>query len=87
MYAKGTTKSWYEKRIEKSQLSSGPITEKSFYVMLFGPTNAPSFYTATMTGFKGKWDTLFIICLLALKSFSFISITLTAVDAVIIGDS
>ena len=31
-----------------------------FTVMPFGPTNAPSFYTAMMRNFQTEWDNLFI---------------------------
>ena len=30
-------------------------------VMIFGPTNAPPFYSATMSDFKYEWDKLFMI--------------------------
>ena len=32
--------------------------------MPFGPTNAPTFYTAMMKDFKDEWDKLFIIRIL-----------------------
>ena len=37
--------------------------------MIFGPTNAPDFYTAMMKDFKTEWDTLFVIRITVLKSY------------------
>ena len=38
-----------------------------FNVIPFGPTNAPTFYTAMMKDFKDDWDKLFVTCVLAKK--------------------
>ena len=35
--------------------------------MTFGPTNAPTFYSAMMINFKDEWDKLFIIRVKALS--------------------
>ena len=46
-----------------------PNNEKyCFTVMPFGPTNAPSFYTAMMHNFQTEWDNLFLLRLKSLPS-------------------
>lgn len=39
----------------------------TFTVMPFGPTNAPSFYSAMMYDFKTEWDHLFVITIAEMK--------------------
>ena len=41
----------------------------TFKVISFGPINAPSFYTAMMKEMKDKWNILFSIAVLDLKTF------------------
>ena len=36
--------------------------------MPFGPTNAPTFYTAMMKDFKDEWDNLFVIRVATLQT-------------------
>ena len=55
-----------------------------FTVMLFEPTNAPGFYTATMKDFKTEWDTLFVIRITTLKSYEGQTITVTASQDILI---
>ena len=56
-----------------------------FNVMPFGPTNAPSFYTAMMKNFKDEWDALFSQTVLALGTFEDEQITLSAAQELLIG--
>ena len=44
---------------EKLAFFSPDDNKYCFPVMLFGPTNAPTFYTAVMQDFKTEWDNLF----------------------------
>jgi len=53
--------------------------------MLFGPTNAPSFYTVMMKYLKDDWDKLFIIRVLKLSTHDRRPIILTAADEIKIG--
>ena len=53
--------------------------------MLFGPTNAPAFYTAMMKDIKDEWDKLLVMQKLKLKTHDGKPITLTAADEIKIG--
>ena len=46
--------------------------------MLFWPTNLPGFYTVMMKDFKTELDTLFVIRIIAVKSYEGQTITVTA---------
>ena len=46
--------------------------------MPFGPTNAPTFYTAMMKTFKDKWDNLFVVTVMGLATFEDRPILLSA---------
>ena len=52
--------------------------------MPFGPTNAPTFYTAMMKNFKDKWDNLFAISMLALGSFENAAINIYVAQTLIL---
>ena len=54
--------------------------------MLFGPTNAPGFYTAMMKGFKTEWDDLFIIRVTTMKTYNSLIIRVDTNQDVIIGE-
>ena len=54
--------------------------------MPFGPTNAPSFYTAMMKDFKTEWDDLFLIRVTAMQTYNSLIIRVdTNQDAIIVG--
>ena len=57
----------------------------TFNAMPFGPTNAPSFYTAMMKDLKYEWDKLLVVKLLKSSTHDGKSITLTAADEIKIG--
>ena len=54
--------------------------------MPFGPTNAPTLYTAIVNMFKDAWDTLFIITFAKLKIYNALPVTLTANNNIMIGN-
>ena len=56
-----------------------------FNVMPFGPTNAPSFYTAMMKNLKDEWDNLFIIRMKAMETFQNKDVFVTAAKEIMIG--
>ena len=57
----------------------GPDDYKYCYtVMPFGPTNAPTFYTAMMRNFKQEWDSLFIERVGKLKQVAGHNVTMTS---------
>ena len=57
----------------------------NFNVMPFGPTNAPAFYNAMMKDLKDEWGKLFIIYLVAKRTFLGKDIVLSAAGVVTIG--
>ena len=50
--------------------------------MPFGPTNAPTFYTAITKDFKDEWDKIFEISRLVLNTFKSKPVTITAADEI-----
>ena len=73
--------------IEENQPYSNQTTKKyTFLVIKFGPTNAPSFYSATMKNFKYEWDMLFIETLRKIGTLINEQGTVTEIDEVFIGD-
>jgi len=56
-----------------------------FKVMLFGPTNAPSFYTCMMHQFCNEWEIVFIIKIRAMKSIGGELIVVLETDDITIG--
>ena len=64
-----------------------PSDEKfCFTVIPFGPTNAPSFYTAMMKDFKTECDDMFIILVTAMKTYNTLIIRVDTNQDVIIGE-
>ena len=51
--------------------------------MPFGPTNAPTFYSAMIKNFKDELDNLFAISVLALNSFENAVISISAAQELI----
>ena len=56
----------------------------TFNIMPFGPTNSPVFYTAMMKDLKDEWGKLFIIYLVAKRTFLGKDIVLSAAGIVTI---
>ena len=54
--------------------------------MLFGPTNAPAFYTTMMKIFKDKWDMLFTITVIKIEVYKVLPIALNANEDIMIGN-
>ena len=58
-----------------------------FTVMPFGPTNAPTFYTAMMRNFKEEWDCLFVERLQKLGSIAAEPIVAESISNIYVGKS
>ena len=58
----------------------------TFKVILFGPTNAPAFYSAMMKNMKDEWDGLFIEKLRELSSIGGETVFISATMEVYIGN-
>ena len=54
--------------------------------MPFGPTNEPSFYTAMLKDLKDEWDNLFILRIIAMKTYNNYPIVLMATHTITIAD-
>ena len=57
-----------------------------FTVMPFGPSNAPTFYTAMMSDFKCEWDYLFIIKLRATDKIDGKDVSVSNSNDIHVGD-
>jgi len=62
------------RKVDREKLAFFAPNNKKYCwnVMPFGPTNAPSFYTAMMKNFKDEWDNLFQIRMSKLKTFGYL---------------
>ena len=58
-----------------------------FTVMPFGPTNAPTFYTAMMRNFRLEWDELFLATVCNLTLVNGEKVSVSAADEIFIGSS
>ena len=70
---------------DKLEFSTPDNQKYAFYVVPFGPTNAPGFYSAMMKNFKDEWDMLFIQLLHELKTIRNKPVVVTETDEIFIG--
>ena len=57
-----------------------------FTVILFGTTNAPTFYTAMMRNLKEEWDNLFLQCLCDMRTIGDLPISANKLSNIYLGD-